>query len=447
MSIPSSPSRPPRRRALAVAAGAAVLALAGEARAEDPPVRGEDLRVSVLTFGFDPHPFFRFGHNAILVEDARGRGDVYNFGMFNFSSPALIPKFVLGRSMYWLARTPRDHTIASYIQDDRTVDLQELDLTPAQRLALYRRLVDNARPQNRYYLYDYFFNNCSTRVRDVIDAAIGGKLHAQAGAMPARLSFRGHALRLTADLTWEYVALAFGLGTTADRPITGWEEGFIPMELRDVLRQVRVPGDGGSSRPLVKNERQLYRSSRADPPVDPPRRMTAFLTPGVLLGAALALLGWFAGPRGRLGADSARWARLSLGSLTALLGFVGGLLGLLLVFLWTTNHRAAHANANILQAAPWALALMVYGVRMARGRRPVALRRAMLVAGSAAAASALGLLLRITGLVAQDNYMFIALFLPLWTGMAAGLWLAQPLAAADAAPPTTAGKRSQAAGA
>jgi hypothetical protein len=391
---------------LAAIAASWVLVAPAPARAE---VDGDALKVSLLTFGPGEHPFFKFGHNAILIENQAGQGIVYNFGMFDFSSPALIPKFVLGRSEYWLGRTDRDNTIRGYIADDRTVEIQELDLPAADRKALFERLEDNARPQNRNYLYDYFNDNCSTRVRDVLDAATSGRLKAAAQA-PARLSYRGHALRLVQDLGWEYVALYYTLGLPADLRATRWEESFIPMELRDVARTVRMPGLAGADKPLVKSERLLFRSTRPDPPLDPPRRIGYFAGIGVVLGGLAFLLG-VVGRR-------AKAARIGLGLMASLLGFVSGLAGILLIFLWVaTNHRASHANANIMQSAPWAIALLVLGIQVARGRKPAA-QRAFIVAGAAAATSLFGLGARITGLLPQDNVAFVALFFPLWLGLA-----------------------------
>ena len=372
-------------------------------------VDGDSLRVSLVTFGPGDHPFFKFGHNAILIENQGGQGIVYNFGMFDFSSPALIPKFILGRSEYWLGRTDRDRTMEGYIADDRTIEIQELDLTAPQRKSLFERLEDNARPQNRNYLYDYFSDNCSTRVRDALDTALAGKLRQAAGA-PARLSYRAHALRLVGDLGWEYLALFYALGLPADQRATRWQESFIPMELRDVVRTVRIPGDAGADKPLVKSERLVFRSSRPDPPLDPPHRTRYFALVGIGTGGLCFLLG-VVGRR-------ARAARVALGSLSALLGFIAGLAGVLLIFLWVaTNHRAAHANANILQSVPWAIALLVLGIQVALGRKPAA-QRAFIITAAAAATSLFGLGARITGLLGQDNGAFVALFLPLWLGMA-----------------------------
>jgi hypothetical protein len=335
--------------------------------------------------------------------------------MFNFGSAALLPKFLLGRYMYWLAVTERDRTIAAYIEDNRTVEVQELELTPAQRLALFERLQHNALPQNRYYLYDYFYDNCSSRVRDGIDVTVGGRLRAAAGA-PGTGTFRSHALALVSDVPWLYLSLYFALGQGSDKPITRWDEGFIPMELRDLLRDVRLPAEAGQpERPLVKSERVLFRSTRPPMPEIPPNRLGMFFTAGVLLGGLLALLGWLAVAR--------RWARVALGTGSAVLGLTFGFLGLALVFLWAfTDHRVAHANANILQAAPWTLALLVYGWKLAAGRTGAA-RKAFWIAAAAAAASVLGLLGKLSGLMWQDNAPLIAFFLPLWLGLAFGLAL------------------------
>ncbi len=380
------------------------------ARAE---VDGNALKVSLVTFGPGTHPFLKFGHNAILIDHEDGKGIIYNFGMFNFSSPALIPKFALGRSEYWLARTMRDDTLADYAADDRTVQVQELALTPAERKRLFERLEENARPQNRNYLYDYFYDNCSTRVRDALDAVLAGKLRAGAGA-PARLTYRQHALRLVSDLPWEYVALDYALGLPADRAGTRWEESFIPMELRDVARSVRLP-DG---QPLVKAERLVYRSTRADPPQAPPRYVGRFAIIGVSVGLIFFGLGRLARRSGA--------ARITLGTLASLVGFVAGLGGTLLLFLWVaTNHRASHANANILQSVPWALALVPYGIKVARGRL-VGIRRAGLLAAAAAGTAILGVLANLLGLLAQDNAHFAALFVPLWCGLTLGLRALRP---------------------
>lgn len=372
---------------------------------------GDNLTVYALTFGPGDHPFFKFGHNAILVQPQNGQGLVYNFGTFAFDSPALIPKFLRGRFMYWLSVAGVEDTVQSYAAANRSIIAQELDLTPSQRLALWQALRLNARPENREYLYDYFYDNCSTRVRDAIDRAVDGRVRA-AGQAPAALTFRDQALRMTADLWPEAVGIDLGLGPSADKPIDRWAEAFLPERLRALLSTVRIPDGMGGEKNLVKSEKVVFQDVRPAKPAQAPNWAFYFLLAGLAVGGA-AVGG------GRVGRASI--ARVLLGCVAAVIGLVLGLLGLCLVLLWAfTNHRIAHGNANILQLAPWSVALLVFGIGAALGR-PRATRRAAIVALSAVVSSGLGIVLKILPGVGQSNWPFILFCLPLWTGLWVGL--------------------------
>jgi len=381
----------------------AIMAVSPCAHAEP----GEDLTVSALTFGPGEHPFFKFGHNAILIQPKNGQGLVYNFGTFQFDSPALIPKFLRGKFKYWLSVSGAEDTMESYAAADRTILAQELDLAPAQRWALWQALRKNARPENREYLYDYFYDNCSTRVRDAIDRVTDGRVRA-AGEAPARMTFRAHALRVTADLLPEYLGLDLGLGRATDVPINFWNEAFLPERLSDLLRAARI-ADGTGEKPLVKAERVIYQSTRPAKPPAPPRWNVYFLGVGAAAGILLVLLGWLA---------KRIWvARIVLGLVASAVGLGLGLLGLILVCLWAfTDHKAAHANANILQLAPWALLLVGYGIGVALGRRN-STKKARSVALSALVFSALGIVSKVLPGLNQDNWPFILLLLPVWLGL------------------------------
>jgi hypothetical protein len=395
-------------RPLLMTAACALALLAPRAVRAEP---GDDLTISMITFGPGDHPFFKFGHNALLVQPREGRGLVFNFGTFAFDQPNLIPKFLKGRLMYWLSVSPVESSFYSYEATNRTIEAQELDLTPAERYELFRRLLDNARPEHREYLYDYFYDNCSTRVRDAIDVTVGGRLKA-AGQAPASMSLRANALRMTSDLLWEYVGLYFGLGSPTDRPMTAWQEAFLPEKLHDLLRTVRVEREGGA-RPLVKSERVIFAADRPPKPARPPRWLAWFALVGFASGGALALIGW--------AARRQPIARVALGLLSSLLGLVLGLLGLILLSLWLfTNHRAAHANANILQCAPWAVALAPLGIGVALGW-PGARRIAYWAAAAAAVLALVGVVAKALPGLSQDNVPFLVLLVPLWLGLAGGL--------------------------
>lgn len=393
-----------------MALGAAALLSPLTARAEP----GDEYTVSVLTFGPGDHPFFKFGHNAILVQDRVRRTDrVYNFGTFSFDSPALIPTFLKGKLSYWLSIQSLRGTIEAYRRENRTIDAQELDLTPALRKQIVDALDENARPENRYYRYDYYRDNCSTRVRDAVDRAIGGKLH-DASKGPAGMTWRAHTLRLVADDWPIYLGLHIAMGDLIDRPIDVWQEMFLPSRLHDMLREVKIDGPDGQVIPLVKGEKRLLDAQRGPMRSEPPKRLPVLLLAGLVLGGGLAALGTGA-------ARGQKAARVGLGAATALVGLVSGLLGLIFVMFWTyTDHEVAHRNENILQCAPWAIALAFFGVRVALGSAPSTTRAAQL-AGAALIASALGLVLKVLPWFDQDNAQIIALLLPIWAGLAFGL--------------------------
>jgi len=394
-----------RLAAACTAAGLAAAAVA--ARAED----GDNLKVYVLTLGPHEYPLYKFGHNAILVQRQDGGGEVFDFGNFAFDQPDLIPKLLRGRFQYWLSVGSVAETLHSYQAANRTIEAQELDLTPAQRWGLLSRLRHNALPENRGYLYDYFWDNCSTRVRDAVDAAVGGRVKGT-GAAPGTMTLRDHVLRMTSDLLWEYVGLHFSLGKVTDAPPTVWQEAFLPEKLRDLLRLVRIERDGALV-PLIKSERVIFAAQRLPPRARPPSRTRWFAAVGLALGGLMAGFG-------RLARDR-RAARAALGALSALLGLVPGMLGLILLLLWAaTNHRAAHANANILLCAPWTIALLPVGVGVIVGSEG-AKRVAFWIAASALALAVAGLAAKVLPGPSQDNAAFIALLLPFWLGLTAGL--------------------------
>lgn len=371
---------------------------------EDP------LTVYVMTMGPGSHPFFKFGHNAIWIHDRATATDrVYNFGTFRFDSPRLILDFLGGRLTYWLSVAPLSRVLAEYQHENRTISVQELALSPEVERSLQARLEENARPENRAYKYDYFLDNCSTRVRDLVDAFVDGRLHASARS-PARLTLRGQALRLTADHLPLYVALAIVLGPDVDRPIDRWGEMFIPEELARGFAVVKVRGE----KPLVASEKAVFHASRKPPLQSPPDRRIPFLLAGVGIGLVFLTLGWLA--------PGFSFFRALLGALTALWGFATGFVGCFLVYAWAlTDHVVAHRNQNILLCAPWAIALSVLGVGVAIGRRG-ATAKAAWVAILALVAALIACVLKLGLVRAQENGMFLALFVPAWVGLSAALW-------------------------
>lgn len=430
----------PIRRSLAAVAALAALLLALLAPRTAAAEPGDELTVYVLTFGPGDHAFFKFGHDAIWIHDESAprsvpikRDAVYNWGTFAFGDPALIPKFVQGRFMYWLSKQTIGLTVRLYQAENRSVVAQELNLTAAQKRELRDMVEENAKPENKHYKYDYYRDNCATRVRDVVDRVLGGKLK-EASQAPATMTWRQHTLRLTQGDAVLSMALTVVMGSVIDKPLNQWEEMFLPAYVQEGMRRVKVPGPGGTEVPLVKSEKELTHSTRPPVPAEPPSWLIWNLVAGALIGGGVLLSARSA--RRSLG------ARVGLGALLFLIGFLC-ILGCLFVFVWIgTDHEVGWHNENILQLAPWGVALMGLCFGAAR-LRPRAVRRARLVVTAALAASALGLVWKVLPWMRQDNYWIIAFALPMWAGTLSGLRaLEQGLSAA----PPAAGEDAKKAG-
>ena len=191
--------------------------------------RGEDLTVTLATFGPGLDLPSWWGHSAMVVADHRLRqARLYNYGMFDFST-GFVHKFVQGRLEFWVADTEYvGGTYAEYKRLDRDVRLQVLNLTPEQAVVLAKSLADNVLPANRDYLYHHYNDNCSTRPRDLIDKALGGQL-LKATQAPARMSLRDHMRRYTRVSPVVSLALDYLQNDELDRPITQREEEFLPI--------------------------------------------------------------------------------------------------------------------------------------------------------------------------------------------------------------------------
>jgi len=378
---------------------------------------GSELTIFHVTMGPGDDVYEKFGHNALWVHDpVRGTDDVYNYGAFNFDEPGYWGRFVRGFWRYSLRVDDIRGTIYVYqFLLNRTVTAQELNLTAAQRAQLRDFLEWNAREENRYYYYDYYLDNCATRIRDAIDSVIGGRLRAATADSLTGTTFRWHSDRLVADSPPVLTGLLVGLGSGADREIDAWDEMFLPEKVQEQLRRVQVPDEQGNLVPLVFEERVLYQAVGREPlRAAPPNWIAWYLLIGVAIGAAFAALARFA-PRSRA-------ARFGFAAAVALWSAFVGTGGLILAFLWAfTNHTIAHANENLLQFNPLMLTLVLLVPALAFGARWAA-RPALWLTAGIAALSALGLMLKVLPWFDQANLQLIALALPAHLGLAWAAW-------------------------
>ena len=192
--------------------------------------------VWLVTYGPGEVYWQRFGHNAIWVRDERlGLDHTVNFGFFDFGQENFFMRFLMGRMLYFSAAQEAGEEFAQYVAENRSIRAQRLNIAADRKAELVRFLLNEVRPENRDYLYDYYRNNCSTRVRDALDQALDGAIRRENESLPARLNWRGHTRRLTQEDFWLYLGLETVLGPLVDRPVSRWDEMFIPGLLADAL--------------------------------------------------------------------------------------------------------------------------------------------------------------------------------------------------------------------
>jgi hypothetical protein len=365
---------------------------------------GQNVTISLLTMGRGEQVWELFGHSAIWVHDnTTNRDTVFNWGVFDSHQPNFILHFLKGLMLYRMGGETLDEVLYEYRYFNRTVVSQQLDFTTAEKDSLLHLMQINAQPENVQYRYDYFLDNCATRPRDLLDQVTGGLLHANSRQVTDR-SYRWHALRLMQDGLPLVVGVDIGLGEPADRPITRWDEMFLPKELHDVVATLQVRDSTGATHPLVTRESVLYEASRPPEPAAPPKLGPWLLALGVVIAALIAWLGLGAEPtdRGR---------RIATGVAICVWSTIAGLLGVVLSILWLfTDHVFAHANENLLLFNPlWLVLAVLAVVYYVSGRAERAVRWLAVVLASL---STLALLAHLVGLSRQSNLPIIGLALP-----------------------------------
>lgn len=386
---------------------------------------GSNLTVYLLTMGPGDQVWEKFGHNAIWIHDAAAGTDVaYHWGLFDFADKDFVPRFIQGRMRYSMGAFDMEQTIEAYRQANRTVWAQHLNLTPAQRQQLAEFIAWNILPENRFYQYDYYRDNCSTRVRDALDRALGGVIKSASDRAPSGTTYRFHTSRLTQDEWPVFTGTMMGLGQPVDRPITRYEEMFLPVRMKDELKDIRVQTPTGSQ-PLILDERVVFEATR---PAEA-TTVDAGILPYAIVSAAVLILGVFL-----LVLRRPRYGGAGVTSLGAAWSLVAGIAGSVLAFLWMfTDHLYSYNNENLFHLNPLSLILVALLVRLAwkRGRGTPeraegARRTALILASVIAGLSLLGFVVQALPMFDQVNGVVIALALPLHLGVVALLAALNP---------------------
>lgn len=309
------------------------------------PAKAQFWEVSLLTADPGTELYSSFGHSAIRMREMGpdgGRDLVFNFGTFDFDTPNFYGKFATGKLNYMLSVVPYDRFIVEYDYYKRGLREQVLDLNQEQKDFLLQHLDAQYAPERRFYKYDFFYNNCATKIRDAFDISMGKQL-VWSDSVGVEKTFRNLIDEFVLPLPWADFGIDLALGAVIDRPATELEKQFLPTYMEQAFANATIV-ENGVSRPLVRESRVLleYPKENVQQSLLNPSMVFWLLT---LVFAALTLYGFKKG-------------KLMKGLDVALFGTVG-ILGIVVAFLWFfTDHSATAWNWNILWAFPGHLVLV-----------------------------------------------------------------------------------------
>ncbi|MDR0444460.1 MAG: DUF4105 domain-containing protein [Treponema sp.] len=320
--------------------------------------QGENLILKIAVAGPGDELYFWWGHIALMIDDtAANRSRFYDYGLFSFENDNFFFNFAFGRLLYSCGSSPSDRNIASYINTNRDIIIYTLDLPPEKRIEIQNFAEKNVLPENRDYFYHHFKDNCSTRIRDIIDLATDGQFIEEFGQAPGRFTLREHVRRHTWFFSPADWILNFWMGQDIDVGITVWDEMFLPSEVGKRIEDFWYTDSNGIRRKLVTSVETVYEAKNRPVVLDVPRkqwpRELAFsLVISVLIGFFFFLQ-----------QKKYRAGRILTGVSMSFAGFVFGFAGLLLYFLnLFTNHDYTYHNANMLFGSPLLLAAVPLGI-------------------------------------------------------------------------------------
>ena len=297
----------------------------------------DSVEFSLLTCSPHEEIYSLYGHTAIRYHDLRTGEDLaFNWGSFSFDKPFFVLRFVFGLTDYELDTTPFNYFCAYYEKWGSSVTEQVLNLTDEEKQKLQQALADNLRPENRVYRYNYFYDNCSTRPRDIIEHCLNGKLEYEPREdyVP---SYREMVHQCVRNHDWAKWGNDMLLGVKADQPTTREQQEFLPSNLLYDFDHAQVYANG-EYRPLIREHRMAVPSGvqviEPDFPLSP---MTVFL---LLSGISLVIF-------------AIEWKRhKTFKYWDALLMLVQGLAGCVLFVMLFSQHPTTSTNLQILLLNP-----------------------------------------------------------------------------------------------
>jgi hypothetical protein len=298
----------------------------------------DSAKVSLLTCSQGDELYSIFGHSAIRVADPLiGIDWVFNYGTFDFSDPNFYPNFVKGKLNYILSVSTFENFEFTYILEDRYIFEQALNLNQFEKQKLLDSLRINYFPENRYYLYDFLFDNCATRIRDIFVETIPREIEFDYSEFGENRSFRDLLMPNVKEKPWAKLGINLLLGVKADKKAKHWEYMFLPEHMLTAFKNTYFSSEDGltpfADPPIMILEGKSLKVNQFS--------NSPFLVFMLVLFSAV-ILSFF----------NVKWQRINWWFDRFLFGLTG-VLGVILFFQWFgSDHTVMANNFNLIWANP-----------------------------------------------------------------------------------------------
>lgn len=298
----------------------------------------ENAEISIITITSGKLLNDSFGHSAIRVKDYN-YDKIYNYGVFDYDTPGFYLKFMRGKLLYNLEVESTHLFLRHYVRQNRGIKEQVLTLNLERKQQFFDFLENNAKPENKKYLYDFFFDNCATKLRQVTTNVLGEEIDYKDELLSNKFTFRDLIYQKLDNQVWGKFGIDIALGSIIDRKATAKESTFLPSYVFENFKNAKILVDKRKI-PLIKKTNYLY---KVIPQKNDKNKSSFGLTPMLLfsiIAMLVVLITFFDYKKNK----PSIW-------LDTLLHISTGLIGLVVFLLWfTTDHKATANNFNVLWA-------------------------------------------------------------------------------------------------
>ena len=301
-----------------------------------------EAEISILTIGPGNSLNDSFGHSSFRLNDPSLNLDIiFNYGVYDFDAENFYLKFARGKLNYIVDTSNFEGFKNHYIRQNRYIKEQVLNLTQQEKQRAFNFLANNAEPENKYYLYDFFYDNCATKMRDILIDGTGLDVEFNEPKTLTPTTFRKLIQQNLDWNSWGSFGIDVALGSVIDKPAKASEHMFLPEYIHSFFENASIKGN--PEKPLVKIDRDIFKNTKSE------NSNNFFLSPLFILGLLSAIIIYLTYSDFKKNKRT-KWLDIILFAMT-------GLIGVFLLLLWfATDHSATAQNYNLL----WAFALNIF---------------------------------------------------------------------------------------